>query len=266
MNRIDHIIINTRDRLDQTAAYFKRMGFIITPRGYHTVGTVNHTIVFKTDYLELSGYTADTPSEKRFRLEQLPVGLVTMVIKADDIDQVRTTLTTRGLTTISPLSLSRPVSFDDDKSENAAFRVTRLESAPVPGAGISYCHHLNPELVWRPEWQTHPNGCVAMIRLHINVTDPHAAFHIFRQAMDIDKFIDAEPNRCILYLPSFEILLTVEDNKPLGIYKLTFGVASVNKLLAALEQGDIEYYKEDGRIVADTTSYIGCVLEFESMS
>ncbi|UJR34497.1 hypothetical protein I4U23_021905 [Adineta vaga] len=265
MNHIDHLIINTRDRLDQIAAYFKRMGFIITPRGYHSSGTINHTIVFKTDYLELFGYTPDIPLGKRLRLEKLPIGLVNMVIKADDIEQVQTTLIARDSTTISPLSLSRPVSFDKNTTANAAFCVTRLEPAPIPGVGITYYHHFNPELVWRPEWQTHPNGCIAMLQLHINVTDPHAAVQIFRRAMDIDKFVNTESNCGILYLPTFKILLTVENNEPLGMYKLTFAIDSIDKLVAALEQSDIEYHKKDGCIVTDTEPHIGCVLEFEPM-
>ncbi|CAF1467729.1 unnamed protein product [Adineta steineri] len=266
MNHIDHIILNTRNRLDQVAAYFQRMGFIITPRGYHSVGTINHTIVFKTDYLELFGYTEDTPSEKRLRLEQLPAGLITMTIKAHDADEVQATLIARGLSTIPILDVSRPVNYNDGLTANASFRVTRLESAPVPGTGVSYCQHFNPELVWRPEWQAHPNSCVAMTKLYINVSDLHAAAQIYLRALDIDKLVDTEPNRYILHLPSFEIILTAGNTEPLGIYKLTFGVNSMDKLVAELTKGGIEYHKESEHIVADTLSHTGCVLEFESIS
>jgi hypothetical protein len=98
MNRIDHIVINTRDRIDQVLACFERMGFIVTPRGYHTVGSINHTIVFKTDYLELLGYPEDKQPEHRPELVQAPAGLMATVLKAHDADQVRATLMTRGLT------------------------------------------------------------------------------------------------------------------------------------------------------------------------
>ncbi|UJR38897.1 hypothetical protein I4U23_031565 [Adineta vaga] len=203
------------------AAYFQRMGFIITPRGCHTV--------------------------------------------AHDVDEVKTTLTARGLSTIPILALSRPVNLNDALIGNAAFRVTRLESTPVPGTGISYCQHLNPELVWRPEWQMHPNGCTAMTQLHINVIDPPSAAQVFLLDMDIDKLVGTEANRYILHLKNFQIILTVRNIDSLGIYKLTFGIDSMDKLISALAKGNIEYHKENGRIVADTQSHIGCVLEFESI-
>ena len=155
MNRIDHIVINTRDRIDQAVAFFEHMGFIVTPRGYHTLGSINHTIVFKTDYLELLGYPGDKPPEKYPELGQLPVGLMATVLKADDAEQTRDILTKRDLTPRPVSNFSRPMDLGDGKSVDVSFRVTRLESNTVPGSWLYYCQHLTPELVWRPEWQEH---------------------------------------------------------------------------------------------------------------
>jgi hypothetical protein len=50
---IDHVVVNVRDRLDQGAQAYRRLGFTLTPRGYHSLGSMNHLAIFGTDYLEL---------------------------------------------------------------------------------------------------------------------------------------------------------------------------------------------------------------------
>jgi hypothetical protein len=39
---------------------------------------------------------------------------------------------------------------------------------------------LTPELVWRPEWQTHPNGARAITRVVVATADPRRTAVLFR--------------------------------------------------------------------------------------
>jgi catechol 2,3-dioxygenase-like lactoylglutathione lyase family enzyme len=263
MNRIDHIVINTHDHIDQAVVYFERMGFTVTPRGYHNVGTINNTIVFKTDYLELLEYPADKSMEHLPEFVQPPAGLMATVLKADDADQLRATLMTRGMIPQPVLNLSRPIDLGNGDTANVKFRVVRLERDAVPGTYLYYCQHITPEFVWRPAWQTHANGCIAITRLSINVSDPKAAVEVYSRAMDVVKVEDTEANGCIIHLPSFEITLVNNSDKPLGMFKLVFGTDSLEKVAAALTQGGIYHHKEGERILADTLPHIGCALEFE---
>ncbi len=50
---LDHVVINMRNRIDAGANTFHRIGFTLTPRGYHTPGAMNHLAVFRTEYLEM---------------------------------------------------------------------------------------------------------------------------------------------------------------------------------------------------------------------
>ena len=52
---LDHIVIDVRDRIDDAARHFSELGFLLTPRGHHTLGSSNHLAMFATDYLELLG-------------------------------------------------------------------------------------------------------------------------------------------------------------------------------------------------------------------
>src|SRR5436190_1993560 len=49
---LDHAVVRVKD-LDRAAADFGRLGFTVTPRGRHTLGTENHCLMFGFDYLEL---------------------------------------------------------------------------------------------------------------------------------------------------------------------------------------------------------------------
>ena len=46
---VDHIVIAVHD-LDLAAETFTRLGFALTPRGYHDFGSQNHCIMFGDDY------------------------------------------------------------------------------------------------------------------------------------------------------------------------------------------------------------------------
>ena len=260
MNRIDHIVINTRDRTDQAVAFFERMGFIITPRGYHTLGSINHTVVFQTDYLELLGYPPGQPPEKRPELVQRPAGLMATVLNTDDADQAYAILKDRGLAPRPVSAFSRPVDLGEGKSGDAAFRVTRLEPDAVPGSWFYYCQQLTPQFVWRPEWQAHPNACVAMKSLTIEVADPLAAAQIYMRAMNGAAITEAGASACLLKLPSFEIRLL--QGSP-GMRRLVFGTASLEQTAAALTRGSVAHEIENHRITVASAAQLGCVLEFE---
>lgn len=262
MNSIDHIVINTRDRTDDAVAFFEHMGFIVAPRGHHTLGSLNHVIVFQHDYLELLGYPFGKPPEKRPELVQRPAGLMATVLNADDADRVRLLLQDRGLTPRPVSDFSRPLDLGQGKTANVAFRVTRLEPDTVPGSWFYYCQQLTPELVWRAEWQGHANAVTAMTRLAIQVADPLAAAPIYLRAMEGAEVAEAGAGACVIRLPNFEFTLTTGTP---GMRKLTFGTASLERCAAALKQGGIAFDTGKSGITVDAQAEIGCSFEFEQV-
>jgi len=70
---LDHIVIDVRHRIDEAAQCFAALGFQLTPRGHHTLGSSNHLAMFATDYLELLGFGAGGAS--RDELQSFPIGL-----------------------------------------------------------------------------------------------------------------------------------------------------------------------------------------------
>ena len=51
----DHAVLNLHYDLDAGEQLFRALGFNVTPRSYHTLGSMNNLIVFGTNYLELIG-------------------------------------------------------------------------------------------------------------------------------------------------------------------------------------------------------------------
>src|SRR5258706_12228326 len=62
---IDHVVILVRD-LDRARDTYERLGFTLTPRGFHTIGSKNHCIVFGADYLELLAISQPHPAPQYF--------------------------------------------------------------------------------------------------------------------------------------------------------------------------------------------------------
>jgi len=48
---LDHVVVNVRDQIDAGLHTYERLGFTMTPRGYHTLGSMNHLAILGTEYL-----------------------------------------------------------------------------------------------------------------------------------------------------------------------------------------------------------------------
>ena len=173
---LDHVVIDVRDHMDEAASTFAALGFRLTPRGHHTLGSMNHLAMFATDYLELLGFGAGGAS--RPELAPFPVGLNGLVFKTADADVVHAHALSAGLPILPVQAFSRPVEIGGVR-EDARFRTTRLDPAKIAMGRVYFCEHRTPELVWRPEWQSHPNGARAIARIIVATGDPGRTAALF---------------------------------------------------------------------------------------
>lgn len=156
----DHAVVVCGD-LDAAAANWRALGFTLTQRGYHTLGSQNHCIMLARDYLELLHVTAPSPSRQYYwDAQQRGDGCAAMSCKSRDAFATAARLRAAGYKTSDPIEFSRPVRLDDGSEHPATFRVTALDEAP--GARYFVCEHRTPELLWRPEWMAHANGATAI--------------------------------------------------------------------------------------------------------
>ena len=173
VDRIDHVVNYLGDRLDQAVAGYEALGFKLTPRGHHSVGSSNHLAIFGTDYLELLGYE---PQKAHLAAGQWGsvTGLRGLVFKTDDAQVLADSLHARGIATQThgPQPLSRPVDLPDGTVAEASFRTLHLDPATTPEGRVYFCEHQTPDLVWTPQWQDQPNGVTGINAVVIVADDP----------------------------------------------------------------------------------------------
>lgn len=185
---LDHLVLDVGEDLDEAASTYRALGFHLTDRGHHTLGSSNHLAMFATNYLEL---LSPGPSGGAIRpeLAGFPPGLNGLVFATDDADARHRDLLARGVDVRDPQSFSRPVTLTDGTTADARFRTTHLSRSEVPFGRLYFCQHFTRDLVWRPEWQRHPNGAQEITGLMMSAEQPAVVASLFT------RMFDAEPSQ-----------------------------------------------------------------------
>ena len=196
-NLIDHIVVDVRDRMAEGAAAWRRLGFQLTPMGRHSLGSANHLAVLGRDYLELLG--TDVPGGSlRPDIAPYPVGLNGLVFRTGDAGALAADQQARGVPIGPAQAFHRPVDLPDGGIGEARFRTARLDRAAAFDGRLYWCEHLTPEHVWRPEWQSHPNGALGVARIVLSVRDPGRQAALFRRIFGAEAVTEGPDGRAIL--------------------------------------------------------------------
>lgn len=162
---LDHAVIGVLDRLDEAAAIYRRLGFALTPRGYHTLGSINHLAAFGENYLELLGFPPDVDG-KRADLWSYPVGLNGLAFRTTDAAALQRELGDAGKPVTEWRDFSRPVDVGGVE-KSASFRTFQIGKEAISNGRFFFCQHNTPELVWQPRDQSHPNGVLDIVDVFI---------------------------------------------------------------------------------------------------
>jgi glyoxalase-like protein len=270
---LDHAVINVMGKLDEAAAQYVRLGFQLTERGHHTLGSSNNLAIFGTNYLELLGYL---PGRETMRADLWahPAGLTGLVFKSPGADLVYATLKERGVPVQEPMSFARPVALPGG-AQDARFKVIRVSGDAVQNGRTFFCHHDTPELVYRAEWQTHPNGVTDIGEFVIASKEPA------RTAAVYDRMFGPDLLKPVRGGVSFQAgAATVLVLEPAAIAEryagaalvskdgsdrmvaLTFKVASLAKPRALFDEAGIAYKPYAGGIVVSHADAANVALGF----
>jgi catechol 2,3-dioxygenase-like lactoylglutathione lyase family enzyme len=180
---IDHVVIAVRD-LDRAQETYARLGFTLTPRGFHTLGSANHCIMFGADYVELLALPVQHPA-MRYYADFLArgEGLAAVALASDNADDAYAELVADGIEADAPLDFSRPVRLPEG-DRDAAFRIVQLPPAQTPGCRSFVCQHRTRDLVWRPEYQSHALGATGLAALAVVAEDPVSAVSSYARLFD----------------------------------------------------------------------------------
>lgn len=271
---LDHVVINARDEMDHAADIYRRLGFLLTERGYHSLGSINHLAMFGTDYLELIAVPKGATSG-RLDLLDYSFGLNGLVFGSEDSATTYTALSQAGVPVDPPVEFTRPVKYDGGQGD-ARFRTVRMKAGVVPYGRVYYCHHFTRDLVWRDAWRHHPNGTVAIVRALIVEPDPAKGARLYADMFGPEAVRDIKGGKAVIVGNSrFDILteaaLTEQfgdaipnaEGRPAYMAGLTFRTTSLAKAARALQAGNIGGVAQTkDRIVVPAKEAVNAVLEF----
>ena len=179
---LDHVGIAVAE-LDAGEAQFQRLGFQLTPRGYHTLpprapgaerprtGTGNHCAMLRRGYLEIIGVT-DPLYQGRLRADLARYeGLHIVAFGTQDAPATARALRQAGLDAAEPRILERPIE-ERGRAHLAQFEIVDFPEKLLPEGHFFAIHHGTPDLLWKPGLTSHPNGVIGLETLTIAVVDP----------------------------------------------------------------------------------------------
>ncbi|MEZ2223866.1 VOC family protein [Rhizobium sp. RCC_161_2] len=174
---LDHAVIGVLDQLDSAAAVYRKLGFKLTPRGYHTLGSINHLAVFGENYLELLGFPPGD-DKKRSDLWSYPTGLNGLAFRTTDAATLRDEMAAAGKAVTDWKDFSRPVEVNGVQKP-ASFRTFQLGPDAISNGRFFFCQHDTPELVWRRADQDHPNSILDISDVFIVSHKPQTITELF---------------------------------------------------------------------------------------
>jgi hypothetical protein len=271
---LDHVVINARDDMDHAADVYRRLGFTLTERGYHSLGSMNHLAMFGTDYLELIAVPKNATSG-RLDILDYSFGLNGLVFGSEDSAVTYAELEKAGVPFDKPVEFTRPVKYTGGEGE-ARFRTVRMKRGHMPYGRVYFCHHFTRELVWRDEWRHHANGTVAVARTIIVEPDPAQASKLYADMFGSEAIHDIEGGKSLTvgnarYDIVTEAALKAEfgnavpdaEGRPAYMAGLSFRTTSLAKAGKALEAGKIEgVVKKSDRLIVPAKQAINAILEF----
>jgi catechol 2,3-dioxygenase-like lactoylglutathione lyase family enzyme len=271
---LDHVVINARDDMDRAENVYRRLGFTLTERGYHSLGSMNHLAMFGTDYLELIAIPAGATSGRLDLLDYAP-GLNGLVFGTEDSAATYAELHEAGVPVDPPVEFTRPVKVGD-QTLDARFRTIRMKPGVVTYGRVYYCHHFTRNLVWRDEWRHHANGTVAVVRATIVEPDPARSAKLYADMFGANVVREIEGGCAVIVGNSRFDILTADAlgaevgadalpdavGRPAYMAGLTFRTTSLNTAAAALRQGSIPYTERRGRLVVPAREAVNAVIEF----
>jgi len=269
---LDHVVVNVRDRIDEGAEAYRRLGFTLTPRGYHTLGSINHLAIFGTDYLEL--IAVPSGDSRRSDILDSPEGLNGLVFGTEDSAAVYAALSDAEVPVEPPMEFSRPVTLAGG-ARDATFRTVRLTPGTVTVGRLYFCHHFTRDLVWRDEWRHHANGVIGVARALIAASDPSVLGGLFTSMFGADA-VRPIADGCTLAvgLSRFDVITPDALARRYGdaapdaegraafMAALTFRTRSLGQAERALAMGHIESARRDGGIIVPAASAFGAMLQF----
>ena len=301
IDTIDHALVGTHD-LSASAAFWRSLGFTLTPRAVHGGGaTANHCLMFRDTYVELIAATGAGESGLAAGIAARPPGGLGLAFASRDADAAVLTLpeSIAWLLNIRGgdvghvplphsfavlhknaavdlfLDLDRPLDLDG-QVETVRFRNV-LFNADLPGLFAFACHHVTPGLTRaRHEWQLHANGATGVMEYVIGANDPAAWRPALERLFGFARVADAPHGLSVVLDGTALAVMTpvglaqrfgpkaTDGLAPLpGLAALVFGVNEPDAAGAMMDMGRVPHADHHHGLVVAAKHAGGLIIAFE---
>lgn len=164
---IDHPLIAIND-INATRERFITMGFNMTPIGKHPWGTNNTLAMFDACLIELIGVYDKTLLDEKpagdfhfgrhvYDHLQIREGVALSALHSTAIENDIALAQRSGMQLSGSLEFGRDVILPDGSADRTKTSLALLPNNKHPRLSFFLCQQHKPELIYVPEWLTHPN-------------------------------------------------------------------------------------------------------------
>lgn len=186
---LDHVVHMVRD-LAAARRLYEALGFTTTPPAQHPFGTANSLVQLQGSFIEI--LTVDRPeliaaappghfSFGAFNRDFLArrEGFSMLVFESADARADQGDFVAAGLETYAPFDFSRKATLPDGSQVTVAFSLAFVTDPRLPEAAFFVCQQHAPQHFWKPQYQRHANGALAMAAVYLLAEDPPALTGLF---------------------------------------------------------------------------------------
>jgi hypothetical protein len=260
---IDHPVIASRD-LDVTRTQFERLGFTVPPRGSHIEwGTGNLCIMFPEDYIEVRGII----DPERFtmhldtHLEEHGEGLMGVAFGTADVKASYADAQGHGINTGELRQLRRNFEHPEGWTQ-PSFELFSPDPDDIEGLmHVVVIQHLTPELIRRPDFLEHANGCIGISEMSGSVLDVPRCAAKMRRLLGVDAVMESD-DRVVLTVPSGQSIHLDKSDSP-GLSAITLHVHDIDSAATLLNANGVSFVRDDQGLITVAPEFAcGTTLKF----
>lgn len=177
---LDHVGVFASS-LDQVAAQFEQLGFLLTPTSLHSApdsttgkmvpsGTANRCAMLESGYLELLAVTDPSLDPQGLAADiKRPAGIHIMAFRCDDARAAASRLMNEGFAA-QTADLQRTVDTPTGPQLAKFVRVV-VPGQDMPEGMHLTLEHQTPAALWQTRYLSHPNGAISLDQIIVAVDD-----------------------------------------------------------------------------------------------
>lgn len=262
IENIDHPVIASKN-LDATRAQLERLGFTVPPRGSHIEwGTGNLCIMFPDDYIEVRGII----DPERFtmhldeHLEKHGEGLMGVAFGTADVEASYAEALQQGIDAGELRSLRRNFEHPEGWTQ-PAFALYAPDADDIEGLmHVVVIEHLTPELIRRPDFLEHANGCRGINSMRGTVSNIARVAVKMRRLLG-DAAVSERTDRVVLTVPSGQ-RIRLDAAETDGLLSMTMRVADLDRAERLFIDNGVAFVREAGIIRVAPGEACGTTLRF----